>query len=281
MAASHVDLAPLLLELEAERALSETIRARAKEVDAVQRQITASLNRVHSTPAAQVTPLVLSLAPLFDQLRQRIRDVVEVVPDNQFWKWNDCWSFTLQRANYCGALACFLTTGTLVTKDQSLHFLGLSSDAASTSRLTLTTEEYLHSIISLINDFSRLAVNAVTMNDYATPLRLSDFVKDLSAGFAMLNLKNDSLRKRFDGIKYDVKKIEEVVYDISLRGLLKDRSPEWDHMGLGVEVDEQTRSQIWGVITGEAGAGAGAATAMGATQKRAVGSGAEEQAMTM
>lgn len=201
MAASHVDLAPLLLELEAERALSETIRARAKEVDAVQRQITASLNRVHSTPAAQVTPLVLSLAPLFDQLRQRIRDVIEVVPENQFWKWNDCWSFTLQRANYCGALACFLTTGTLVTKDQSLNFLGLSSDAASTSRLTLTTEEYLHSIISLINDFSRLAVNAVTMNDYATPLRLSDFVKDLSAGFAMLNLKNDSLRKRFDGIK--------------------------------------------------------------------------------
>lgn len=27
---------------------------------------------------------------------------------------------------------------------------------------------------------------------------------------------------RFDSIKYDVKKIEEVVYDISLRGLQKD-----------------------------------------------------------
>lgn len=35
----------------------------------------------------------------------------------------------------------------------------------------------------------------------------------------MLNLKNDSLRKRFDALKYDVKKIEEVVYDLSLRGL--------------------------------------------------------------
>lgn len=71
-------------------------------------------------------------------------------------------------------------------------------------------------------------------------MRLSRFVKDVSAGFQMLNLKNDMLRKRyslddthgisfranlrpfcgrFDGIKYDVKKIEEVVYDITLRGL--------------------------------------------------------------
>ena len=42
---------------------------------------------------------------------------------------------------------------------------------------------------------------------------------DLSAGFRLLNLKNDALRKRFDGLKYDVKKVEEVVYDISIRKL--------------------------------------------------------------
>jgi hypothetical protein len=43
----------------------------------------------------------------------------------------------------------------------------------------------------------------------------------LSSAFSILNLKNDNLRKRFDSIKYDVKKLEEVVYDLSLRGLLK------------------------------------------------------------
>jgi len=45
-------------------------------------------------------------------------------------------------------------------------------------------------------------------------------VKDLHAGFQILNLKNDSLRRRSDGIKYQVKKIEDVVYDLSLRGLV-------------------------------------------------------------
>lgn len=57
------------------------------------------------------------------------------------------------------------------------------------------------------------------MGDYERPLQISRFVADLNAGYRLLNLKNDGLRKRFDALKYDVKKIEEVVYDISIRGL--------------------------------------------------------------
>lgn len=66
---------------------------------------------------------------------------------------------------------------------------------------------------------SRFAINAVTLGDYERPLSISRFVGDLNAGFRLLNLKNDGLRKRFDALKYDVKKIEEIVYDISIRGL--------------------------------------------------------------
>ena len=100
---------------------------------------------------------------------------------------------------------------------------------------------------------SRLAINSVTLQNYTYPLQISSFVGELFAGFSLLNLKNDSLRRRayslsplprvlcplsdlrhadvvavvvgahdgtgFDSLKYDLKKIEEVVYDISLRGL--------------------------------------------------------------
>jgi len=64
-------------------------------------------------------------------------------------------------------------------------------------------------------------VNSVIAEDYARPLVISRFVAELYAGFQLLNLKNDALRKRFDAIKYDIKKIEEVVYDISIRGLAR------------------------------------------------------------
>ena len=100
----------------------------------------------------------------------------------------------------------------------------------------LTIEEYLHSLITLIEELARLAVNSVTLGDYHRPLEISRFVKDLHASFQLLNLKNDNLRKRSDSIKYNVgiilcieqlrlrtdqvKKIEDVVYDLSLRNLV-------------------------------------------------------------
>lgn len=71
----------------------------------------------------------------------------------------------------------------------------------------MTIEEYLHSLISLIEELARLAVNSVTLGDYHRPLEISRFVKDLHAGFQILNLKNDNLRKRSDSIKYNVSTI--------------------------------------------------------------------------
>ncbi|PWN93188.1 Translin [Acaromyces ingoldii] len=248
----QVDFSALLAELEADRALSEKIREQAKELDKTYRSLASVLNRVHSTPANQVrTNIVDQTVPPFEQARHDLRLLVELVPDNQFWKWNDAWSMTLQRASYAVALTFYLGTGRLITKDQTARILALdaASPAATHGRLLFTTEEYLHSLVSMINDLSRLAVNSVTLGDFATPLRLSAFVKDLHAGFQLLNLKNDSLRKRFDSIKYDVKKIEEVVYDISLRGLVKPQESN-EMSGLGLEADEAQTIAVLDLLAG-------------------------------
>lgn len=85
----------------------------------------------------------------------------------------------------------------------------------------ITIEEYLLALIDLTQDLSRLATNAVTLGDFQLPLTISAFVKDLFAGFQLLNLKNDIIRKRADGVKYEVKRVEDIVYDLSLRGLIQ------------------------------------------------------------
>jgi hypothetical protein len=51
---------------------------------------------------------------------------------------------------------------------------------------------------------ARLAVNSVTLGDYDRPQQISEFIKAVHAGFQILNLKNDALRKRSDSIKYNV-----------------------------------------------------------------------------
>ena len=82
-------------------------------------------------------------------------------------------------------------------------------------------EDYLSGVIQLSNELSRFTVNCVTNGDFQRPMKISAFLQEVLEGYRLLNLKNDSLRKKFDSIKYDMKKVEEVVYDLSIRGLVK------------------------------------------------------------
>ncbi|OAX76960.1 hypothetical protein ACJ72_08746 [Emergomyces africanus] len=107
-----------------------------------------------------------------------------------------------------------------MTIEEVGEFLGVPVNLKDQDSFHLSIEEYLQALISLVEELSRLAVNSVTLGDYSRPLQISKFVSDLQAGFQLLNLKNDSLRKRSDGIKYSVKKVEDVVYDLSLRNLV-------------------------------------------------------------
>jgi predicted translin family RNA/ssDNA-binding protein len=80
---------------------------------------------------------------------------------------------------------------------------------------------YLMGVLQMVSELSRFAINSVTLGDYNRVLSLQSFVGNINSGFRLLNLKNDSLRKRFDSLKYDVKKIEEIVYDLTIRGLIQ------------------------------------------------------------
>lgn len=94
----------------------------------------------------------------------------------------------------------------------------------------LTLEEYLLALTSLVEELvrspvispllfgfglngilmlplfiqSRLAINSVTFGDYGRPFEIKNFISDLHDAFQLLNLKNDALRRRVDGLKYSV-----------------------------------------------------------------------------
>lgn len=70
------------------------------------------------------------------------------------------------------------------------------------------------------------------VGDFYRLMRIVKFVVELDVGFRFLNLKNDVLRKRFDGFKYDFKKVEEVVYDLLIRGL-KSVEGIWNYSYIG------------------------------------------------
>ncbi|KAK9512031.1 hypothetical protein O3M35_000558 [Rhynocoris fuscipes] len=141
----------------------------------------------------------------------------EIVPKGEYYKYHDHWRWIVQKLVFDIALIQFLQNGELASKELVASTLSLKTDRVEGFHLDL--EDYLHGLLQLASELSRLAVTSATSEDYSRPLQISQFVTELNAGFRLINFKNDSLRKHYDGLKYDLKKIEEVVYDISIRGL--------------------------------------------------------------
>ncbi|KAF8895533.1 Translin, partial [Infundibulicybe gibba] len=197
--------------------LREKIKEQITELDKKSRTMVGLLNKIHSTPHDSVPALLDTVRPVLLSCRETTAAIAQLVPPNQFWRWKEMWSNSLRTAVFAAALIEYLSNRTLITLSGTRDILGIEDGWSD--RFALPAEDYLHGLISVVNELSRLAVNAVTMGNFEEPIRISLFVKDLFSGFSMLNLKNDTLRRRFDSLKYDIKKIEEVVYDVSLRKL--------------------------------------------------------------
>ncbi|KAK6329685.1 hypothetical protein TWF696_003555 [Orbilia brochopaga] len=208
----------------------DEIRGLLKSLDKQERSIQSVLSRVHAVPASALPTLLASAKPSFDQQREILKELGTVASKYPYYKYNGLWSKEIQNASYGIVLAGWLgaftpadekpAEGRLMTIAEVGEQLGVRVNVKDIDVFHLTLEEYLHSLVTLIEELARLAVNSVTLGDYQRPMLISRFVKELHAGFQLLNLKNDSLRRRSDSIKYNVKKIEDVVYDLALRKLV-------------------------------------------------------------
>ncbi|KAG6876518.1 hypothetical protein C0992_012602 [Termitomyces sp. T32_za158] len=187
--------------------LREKIKEQVADLDKKSRNMVGLLNKVHSTRPEAIPALLNDVRQVLSSCHSTTRALADLVPHNQFWRWKDMWTNSLRNAVFAASLVEYLSSRTLIPLPKVAETLGIEGEWED--RLSVPVEDYLHGLISLVNELSRLAVNAVTLGNFEEPIRISVFVKELFVGFSMLNLKNDLLRRRFDSLKYDIKKIEE------------------------------------------------------------------------
>ncbi|KAK2577226.1 hypothetical protein KPH14_003372 [Odynerus spinipes] len=204
-----------------EQELREEIRIIVREIEKSARDILMILQNIHNENSMEeniiVSQYCAKARELFEDVRKQYAKLAEIVPKDQYYRFNDQWRFVTQRLCFLASLIVYLEIKVLVTKETVAEILGVKNNREEGFHLDL--EDFLMGLLQLSAELSRFAVNSATNGDYNRPIEIARFVNELNAGFRLLNLKNDALRKRFDALKYDVKKIEEVVYDLSIRGL--------------------------------------------------------------
>lgn len=99
------------------------------------------------------------------------------------------------------------------------------------------TEEYLGGVLDFTGELNRIAVARATVRDKAAVQRARDATESLQGQFLRFDLRNGALRKKYDALKYTLKKLENTLYELSLTeaGLAAkpEDVPEVDAGGVG------------------------------------------------
>ncbi|MBL7055658.1 hypothetical protein ISS07_01975 [Candidatus Woesearchaeota archaeon] len=100
------------------------------------------------------------------------------------------------------------------------HFVKSGKVPTATS-LKLDSESYLLGLCDLTGELMRKAVNDVIKKNYKSALEIKELVEEIYGEFLEFNLRNSELRKKSDQIKWNLKKLEDVVFDLKIKGMLK------------------------------------------------------------
>jgi predicted translin family RNA/ssDNA-binding protein len=84
------------------------------------------------------------------------------------------------------------------------------------TELKLDPEFYLMGLIDLTGELVRKAINSAIKDDYDTSVKLKGLVSDLYDELLLFDFAGGELRKKFDSIKYDLKKLDDLVLNLKL-----------------------------------------------------------------
>ena len=199
--------------MQGDEKIRESIRAARDIAEPKVREAHRSLGSLNSATDLQQAAK-LSVAML-KEVGPLILAMEKELPDGPggFHRFFDLWRYLLQLISTCAVVLEFVTNDNLADVAKVKEMVGAD--------IKLPVEEYLSGVTKAVSELNRLCMNRVIKSDFAMSQRCLTFGSNVFEGFKLLNLKNDHLRKNFDGMKYDIKKMEEIVYDLSVRGLLK------------------------------------------------------------
>lgn len=102
-----------------------------------------------------------------------------------------------------------------------LYFHVVKDKTLSThTQLKVKSNHYLLGLCDLTGEIVRKAVYLAGKDRYAEVIQYKDLVDQIYGELLKFDFREPELRRKFDSIKYDLKKLEDLVLDLKLKGKL-------------------------------------------------------------
>ena len=238
-----------LLERESDEL--EQLNKLVRDLHRINRTVSSQLQSIHTTATSPGALAVVAQAASDTLLAQSLPVLAAMstlLSQSPPYRYHHSYNAALQTTALHLLLAHYCTHRQLLSHADTQSTLHLQPHIA------YDVEDHLYAASGLGKELVRLAVNGVRCGWVLIVGEVSVFLHDLYGGFRLLNLRNDGLRRRVDGLKYDVLRAEEIMYDLTVRGLLKGAAAGSD--------SAVSHGQGKAEGAGENGSGAGSASAV-------------------
>ena len=118
----------------------------------------------------------------------------------------------------------FLLTGKLITLKECNDIM--SPLMRTSYAFNFRDEEYLGGVIGFAQDLAKYGIGRATVRDLVSVEIARDLVAQLLASLLNFDWRNTPLRRKFDGTKYCLKRLENTLYELSVTDNSKDDSYE-------------------------------------------------------
>lgn len=129
----------------------------------------------------------------------KIKEMMKKLPENNF----DTGMANVARQEYVEALV--------------FYYYVKENKIISKEELGVDTYAYLLGLCDLTGELMRKAVNCVIKDKIDDAEKIRDIVDELYHEFLDFNLRNGELRKKSDQIKWNLEKLENMMYDLKIK----------------------------------------------------------------
>eukprot|EP01080_Neovahlkampfia_damariscottae_P008973 gene8973-922_t len=195
-------------KIKREAEIKEQIITTLEPLNEIIKSCDIKIQKIHLSSEKKTKEIHQEIINLISPTKDIFKKVLEIIPKEEYYKYH---------GNYLStkliSLISFLTVSFWLKKKELIKI----DEVEKILDIKIPIEEYLNGTMNIFFELSRFSINLVIQGDYDTPKEIDSFLKEFYQGLKQMNFKNDSLRKKFDSAKYEIKKVEQVIYDLSLR----------------------------------------------------------------
>lgn len=141
-----------------------------------------------------------------------IEELIAMVSTNDIMLREGRLSQSIEKYLETHMLLYFFQNGNLPSKSQCLN--------------CCSDEEYVGSILSFAQELSRYVINRACESDKKSIAICRELILSLNGKMLQFDFRNGNLRRKYDGLKYVLKSIEDITYEMSLTDVDLDKEVE-------------------------------------------------------